>query len=438
VAGTDYTPPGPVTFNPGDLMHTNYISPLNNGQPPVDNAAKPYVGNKTAIIGLGAGTGYTPATNTALLNILDSAYPTVTVLYADPLTSSADAANWTVTAANNNLATNAIDDTVIFGYNLQNGDPSDYGAIPLPPSGATTALRVTVNKDANPGAAAGVNLYPNSVSFSGDYAVRFSMNLIEGTANTTEGALFGINHAGIYTNWWSGSGVLSGWDPAGTNTAWASDGVWYWVAADNGAGQGEFEEFTGAGGKLPNTGWQLITAATPVPFEDVFPTNVFTTVGGPGIPANGSILNGNTANNWADVEIKQLNNVVTLSIDKTPILAYTNTTAFISGKPMLGYDDPFSSVGSLDAAVYYSNLRVVPVGPPIISQVALNHANDTAVINFTTADGDSTVSSFVVQASATLSGFADVSASITALSAGAFQAVVPQSGNTEFYRIRLQ
>jgi acetaldehyde dehydrogenase (acetylating) len=92
----------------------------------------------------------------------------------------------------------------------------------------------------------------------------------------------------------------------------------------------------------------------------------------------------------------------------------------------------------LDAAVYYSNLRVVPVGPPIISQVALNHANDTAVINFTTADGDSTVSSFVVQASATLSGFADVSASITALSAGAFQAVVPQSGNTEFYRIRLQ
>jgi hypothetical protein len=441
VAGTDYTLPTPITFNPGDLSYTNYINPLSNGQLPVDSTANAYVGNKTAIITVNSGSGYgvSSTNNSALLTILDSAYPTTTPLYADPLTSATDAGNWTVTSANNNMHTNAIDSTVTFGYDLQNGDPTDNGAIPLPPSGATTALRLTVNKSAaaGQGAAAGVNLYPNNVSFSGNYAVRFSMNTIEGVANTTEGPLFGINHAGIYTNWWTGSGVLSGWDAAGTNEVWASDGVWYHVLADNGASQGEYEEFTGAGSTLTNTGWQLITFSSPVPFDDAFPTNVFTSDGGPGIPANGSIVNGNIANNWADVEIKQINKIVTLSIDKTRIFAYTNTTAFTNGKPMLGYDDPFSSVGSPDASVYYSNLRVVSLAAPIITQIMVNKVNSTAVINFTTTDGDTTAASFTLQSASTVNGsyVGNMAATITQLSAGAFQAVVPLSGAAQFYRI---
>ena len=440
VAGTDYTLPGSITFNPGDLVYTNTISPLNNGQLPVNNATNPYVGNKTAIIGLGSGTGYSPATNTALLNILDSAYPTATVIYANPLTNATDDSNWTITSANNNMATNTIDSTVQFGYDLV-GDPSSVGPIGLPPSGATSALRLTVNKSSSQGngAAAGVNLYPKNLSLSGNYAVRFSMNIVEGDqpSYTTEGAMFGINHAAVYTNWWSGSGVLSGWDAAGTNTAWTSDGIWYWVGSDNGAAQGEYEEFTGTGGHLPNTGWSLLAANTPLPFTGVFPAGVFTTSGGAGIPANESVLYGYTANNWADVEIKQVNNLVTLSINKTKIFVYTNTTAFTSGTPMLGYSDPFSSVGGKDGSAYFSNLRVVPVGAPYISQVALNNVNHTAVINFTTTDGDNTVASFAVQGSGGLSGFADVPATITQLGAGAFQAVVPQGGAVEFYRIRL-
>ena len=60
----------------------------------------------------------------------------------------------------------------------------------------------------------------------------------------------------------------------------------------------------------------------------------------------------------------QYKGVVTLSIDKTQILSYTNTTVFTNGTVMLGYDDPFSSVGTLDAAVYFSNLRVVRIGSP--------------------------------------------------------------------------
>ena len=39
VAGTDYTYPTAVTFNPGDLTQTNFIYPLSNGQLPVDSAS---------------------------------------------------------------------------------------------------------------------------------------------------------------------------------------------------------------------------------------------------------------------------------------------------------------------------------------------------------------------------------------------------------------
>jgi hypothetical protein len=433
IAGTDYTYPAPVTFNPGDLTSTNYIYPLSNGQLPVDSTSNPYVGNKTAIIGI------TGSTNTALLNILDSANPTTTVLFADPLTDASDAANWTETDANDNMQADAIDSSVTFGYDLQNGDPSDFGAIPLPPSGAATALRVTVNK--SNGAAAGVNLYPGNHVFSGNYAVRFNMIIVQGLsdASSTEGPLFGINHSGIDTNWFSASGVTSGWGTP-PSTAWSSDGIWYWVNADNDYSAGAYQEYTGAGGTNNNTGWQPLASQTAATFANAFKTNVFSggIYWGPGLVSSASILNAPPYANWADVEIKQLNSIVTLSIGKTPVFVYTNTTTFTNGNLMLGYNDPFNSIGSVDGSVYYSNLRVVSLASPVISQIAVNHANNTAVINFTTVDGDTTAASFALQSASVVRGpYADVaSASITQLSAGAFQAVVPRSGAVQFYRIR--
>ena len=277
----DYTTPGPITFNPGDISYTNTISPLSNGQLPVDNATAPYVGNKTVIIGVASGSGYTGSgTNTALLYILDSAEPSTTVLYSDPLTDPNDDNNWAELSANNNMATNAISSTVVFGYDLQNGDPGDNGAIPLPPSGAATALRVTVNKSGTAGqtgAAAGVNLYPKGQNFSGNYAVRFNMNVIQGYdySVTTEGPIFGINHSGQATNWWTASGILSGWDTAGTNENWESDGIWYWLDADTGNSGGEYLEYTGLGA-LPNTGWNELQALFVTPFVNAFNTNIFT------------------------------------------------------------------------------------------------------------------------------------------------------------------
>jgi hypothetical protein len=365
-----------MTFNPGDLTVTNKtISPVIN--------TTNYVGNKTFTLTVTFTTFPQQGTNTATFTIIDNANLPATVLYANPLTNPNDATNWAVTAANDDMFNEggAVDNTIEFGYDLTANNPESVnnGLIPLPPSGATNALRVTVNK--NMGRAAGVNLYPTNVTFSGDYAVRFAMNIAEGNnANfTTEGPLFGINHTGMDTNWWTGSGIFSGWDPSNTSSNWASDGVWYWVAADGGAGAGDYLEKTGVGGtNNNNTGWQNLASALRATFANNFKDPVpYSTLNGTtpaaGLPANSSPFNGaqigGYTNAWADVEIKTVKNKVTLSINKTTIFIYTNTTIWTNGTIMLGYNDPFgsptaNSIGGSDAAVYFSDVKVVRLSAP--------------------------------------------------------------------------
>ena len=364
-----------ITFNPGDVNITNIsMSPL------VDTTN--YVGNKFITVGMGAGSGYTAGTNKVTLTIIDNANLPATVLWANPLTDATDAANWAVTAANNDMQNIGLDNTVQFGYDLttNNPDSANNGLISLPPSGATNCLRVTVNK-AN-GRAAGVNLYPTNVTFSGDYAVRFAMNISEGNsaAFTTEGPLFGINHTAGYTNWWSGSSIISGWDPSNTSSNWTSDGVWYWVAADGGAGAGDYIEKTGLGGTNGNTGWVNIATAARTTLVNNFKNPApYSTLNGTtpaaGLPANNSPFNGLSGgytNAWADVEIKTVNKKVTLSINKTTIFTYNNTTVWTNGTIMLGYDDPFSSVGGVDGAVYFSDIKVVRLAAPLITSQPAN------------------------------------------------------------------
>jgi len=365
------------------------------------------------------------------------------------------------------MQTNAIDSSVVFGYDLYD-DPLDpvflegFGTTPLPfpPSGATNALRVTVNKlyseynaeggfpVQGSGAAGGVNLFLTNAIFSGNYAVRFNMNLVEGgnSLYTTEGALIGFNHSGHSTNWWSGSAVLSGWGP-NNNEAWQSDGIWCWISTDDGVaafdnGPADYVVLTGNGGKLPNTGFGLppLAADSKATFANNFKSSVFTVPQGPGLAANESPDQADDSlvddSSWSDVELKQFNNVVTISIDKIAIGVFTNTTAFTNGYVMLGYEDPYSSVGDGDAAVYYSNLRVVRLTPPLISETGLNAG--TYVFDFTSTDGDASASSFQVVGATSLNGPYTVvaGATITQLGSGAYQASVPTSGPIHFYRIQ--
>jgi hypothetical protein len=127
---------------------------------------------------------------------------------------------------------------------------------------------------------------------------------------------------------------------------------------------------------------------------------------------------------------------VTLSVDKTPIFVYTNSTIFTSGLLMLGYEDPYNGGEDLDTAVYYSNLRVVSVGAPIITSIAADNVHGTVIIDFSVTDD---ASSFSVLGASKVNGpYASVAATVTSLGNGSLQAVVPQNGAVQFYRIAQQ
>ena len=294
VSGTDYAVSS-VTFNPGDVTQTVNVSPLMNGATPVHNNLNAYTGDKTIIIGLTNKSGvYTAASSNAVLTIVDNAYPPATVLYANPLTDPNDSTNWNITFGNSDQNNPAwsTDYEALFGYDLTTDPTGVNGIIPSPPSGATTALRLTCNKDVNLGHATfagAVNAYPTNMFLSGDYAVRFSMNLIQCSGGRAEGAIFGINHDGADANWFLGAGSITSGGP------WPTDGVWYWIdSTPTGTSgftgyptYGDFAEITGPASR----GTTVLQEKTYPGFANVFKGPAPYSVdyyGDTGVPANGS------------------------------------------------------------------------------------------------------------------------------------------------------
>ena len=408
----------PFSLDAGVAVTTNkLVSPLDNSV---------YNGNKTIVVGLASSADFQVTSSNASLTIIDDENPTAAVLYTNSLTSAADAVNWNVTFANGDINL-PQDYEASFGYDLTT-DVSGGGVISPPRGGANNALRTTVNK--NTASNAGVNLYPTNQLFSGNFAVRFNMNIIVDSAGgTTQGPVFGINHTGFQTNWWAGSGVVAG-------GPWAMDGVWYWVSADGGAAAGDYIERIGAGGVLPNGGFTQIASQVLGTFGRVFKQNPpYTGYVGPGLISNDPPGANNAT--WSDVEIKQVRNVVTLSINKQRIFNYTNTTTFTNGTVMLGYGDPFNSIGAPAGAVYYANLSVVRLTGPVITKIS--RSGTTVTIDFTTTDGTDTTDSFALQGAAVVTGpYTDVAGTpvFTQFPSGAFRVVATSTAGTQFFRIR--
>jgi Calx-beta domain len=404
VSGVDYTPVSTVTINAGSDTQTFDVNPIDNGA--LD-------GQRTFTVSLATGIGYAIGTNTPVTaTIIDDETPPETVLWSDDLHSDTSA-NWSVLFA----ATNSdfVDYAAIWAF-----DYSSLGIPPAPHSGSDThGLSFTVNKIG--GGSAGVNAYPTNHNFSGNYALRFDMYLVEGTASATEHGIFGINHSGTKTNWFRSGGV-----PAG----WTFDGLFYYVESDGAA------QLTGdyALNSSPNANNNptILASQNASAFTNAFKSPPWTAalVGG-GVPAN---LPGTATPSWADVEVRQIGNVVTLLIDKAVILTYTNATAFKSGTIMLGYDDGFDSVGSPEASVIYANVRVISLASPNIT--AIQSTGGNVQINFS-ANTNDVIGQFVLQGASQVAGpYIDVSSTITSPSAGQFRATRPLSGGTQFYRLR--
>ena len=437
VGGTDFTPVNSVTIIDGAQTATLSLSPLDNASIST---------NRAVTINVASGTGYTVGNGPATGTIVSAHYAvTAPVLMSDDLTSAGDASNWFLTYGCGDPLNNSGNYSADFGMSLASA--AGGIAVPQPPGGNANALHLTCNKVA-PGAPGAVNAYYTNLFLSGDYAVRFNMNIIEGqtTASSTEGAIFGINHTGTASNWWYGSGFI-------TNQTWTSDGIWYYVTAQPGGAstQGDFAEYTGQGGTNSNPGWSRLATKLQTSFSKVFKDNPgpFTCFDGAGNqtsggPANASPALGYDATTWSDVEIKQQNNVVTMSINHTAIFTYTNATVWTNGYLMLGYADPFgNSVGFPEAGAYFANLQVVQLPavalPSVVTINSIAISGGNVVITFTTSNAADTTSSFTLRSSTAVNGtYADVSpaASITALGSNQFQASTPYlSGAQLFYRV---
>ena len=368
-------------------------------------------GPETVVVGMAAGTGYTVSPSTATINLIDDEYiAPERILFSDTLNDDSGA-NWKTAFA----ANNGIDDkSVLWASSLS---PDN---VPNAPNGSPTALKLTVNKDEpTANGAAGVNVYPLNKSFSNNFALRFNAYWRFSSAATTEFATFGINHSGNKTNWF----IQTGTGPVLPTDA---DGYFFGICGDgSGSAPADYALFRGAG-----------AAAQPLQLQSASSASFLNIFKSPPFQFGGALDNAQSpvTGTWADVEVRKVNNTISLRINNTPILTQTNATNYASGDIMLGYCDPYSSIGA-GGAIYYSNLRVVDLTPSI-SAVAKVGAN--ILIDFSTGDLNDTTASFKLQSASSVAGpYADDgTASISAPSLGKFRATIPPSGAAQFYRVR--
>jgi hypothetical protein len=403
-----------ILIHPGDIDVTcvvgNPVPHSNLSQPPTDvtiifnltnNAPCPGCTNLVSAENLPYMVNVTTVTATEVDNAVG---PETVVLYGNPLTNALDSVNWTLTYADTNLG--GIGTTVLpvvipnytnsNAFSVPGGGTNDFdvrfgnpivgdGIAPSATMAAknwSTALRMTVNK--NKGFPAGVNVYPQGKSFSGNYALRFNMylSLYDNAINTPaaasaarEFALFGINHGGTNCNWRTDRfpAVAAGTGNGTTN----ADGVWF--AIDAGQGSISPADFDGFGTQaLPNSGVPNDLVSTPASAQSgVFKHPPFDTVTGGGEPVN----------QWVDVSVEvtaQTN--CTLYINRSAIFSFVLTNVpsgvsgqYTSGTIMLGYLDPILDISDNTAFAYFSNVRVVELSPYITnspsSMIVLSGAN---------------------------------------------------------------
>lgn len=250
-------------------------------------------------------------------------------------------------------AASGFDFTAIFGFDYSSVTyPTSIPPAPHSVGGTTKGLYLTVNKNANPGAAA-VNLYPVGQFFAGNFALKFDLwiNWAD-LATSTEHALFGINHSGNATNRVS--------QPR-------SDGLFFAMEGEDdsqpdSATLRDFSVFCGGGSEAPILMTTNNTTFGPAPllgpqfenynpgFVALFPAK---TIAGFGTTPTGSAGLG-----WVRGEVRQINDRITWLLNDTIIAQYTNFYAYTNGNIMIGYNDHFSSIGDANNFAVFDNIRV--------------------------------------------------------------------------------
>jgi hypothetical protein len=432
--GADFTPQTTVTFNPGDVTLDVDIQPLNDAT--VEE-------RETVIISVATGTGYTVGTNNVLTAgatgvIRDDDVPAETILFRDNITPES-AANWQIRFGS---VIESEDYSVFFDR-----DYADPAGMHLPPaphaSGETFGLLMSVNKLDGVNAAAGLNAYAIGQDFTGNYALRFDMYIMQNSGTgTTENPIFGVNHDGSHTNWYSNA----------TNNVPSTseyDGVWAAVAADGALLPGDpraraYQLFTAPGVTLGGLfGPTLAAGREASELAPVFHNPPWTS-GSAGAPGNDSLTQ---TPSWAQVELRHENGVVTLSINNTNILTHANTTTSTHGTVMLGYNDAYNSGPATPDAirggfVIYDNVRVVRLGGGTAAEVrvltsTLSRTGNTVQFDFTAGAGEPTTAFKVYSATSVTGPYTeDGTATITAQAGSTYRATATATDTMRFYQIR--
>ena len=230
--------------------------------------------------------------------------------------------------------------------------------IPASPGSSTKrALKLTVNKNDATATTAGVSLYPKGQNFSGNYALRCDLWInyngpSGGGSGSTEFVTMGLNHAGTRVNW--GSGISS-----------ASDGVWFAVDGEGGSSSDYLAYVGNPSGNptllpLASSGFTANGAQGvddgDLFYQGLFPAGLYETAGAPG-------------KRWVRAEISQVDGIMTWKLGGVVVAQRTNTSAFTSGTPMIGYMDTFTSIASpaADNFLLVDNLQVLTeVVPPVL------------------------------------------------------------------------
>jgi hypothetical protein len=303
------------------------------------------VGSYTVVISNSAGSA---TSIPALFNLSGAAHP---ILFRDGFETNSSSL-WDLTAGSGN---GTPDYTVDWAFDYSHESYTFNGAgYFIPPAPHSTGaqcrgVRLTANSNDTNGVIAAVNLYPKGVSFSNDYTLKFDMWINypggiagAGATGSTEYALCGLNHLGTQPNW-------------AATSASSTDGLWFAVDGEGGVAA-DYRAFVG---NLTGTQTELTGVASGLTQGDssaALYTNLF--------PATRHESAGAPGKNWVEAELRQVGGIITWLLDGTVIAQRTNTSAFTSGKVMIGFMDSFASIASPSnqAFVIFDNVRVEDLG----------------------------------------------------------------------------
>ncbi len=289
------------------------------------------------------------------------------VLFSDNFETNS-ASQWAIYSGANGGITNDYYALFNFNYSTQtfrfNGQILNIPAAPNSGGTGTKGLKVAANRNrpSNPRIAA-VSLFPKNFNFANNYALRFDLfmdyngDAAGGGSGSTEYATFGINHLGTKVNWY---GTTSSFIAAD----WPSDGVWFAVDGEGGTGAtlGDYAAYVGD--PTPGPAFPLVGNVAGFLYDQNVDYNNFNSPISLVLPAPPGQTPGSPGKQWVQVEINQIDGIVTWKMNGYVIASHGNRNSFESGTIMIGYSDPLSGIPNPAAENYaiFDNVRVVDLG----------------------------------------------------------------------------